>query len=170
MEFTAKDLAAVTGERLSTAKRWTRLFLAPDPEVGLQRGRQRLFSEEEAFTVFMAGYLVSKLGFSVADAKIILGDLLSWMKKQGIYPERGITESPVKTWHAEIMTAEKGFFYHFHGTVEHILIDKTENIYQERFVVKLLQGKGSGQVDLLRARKLNLSNLVDVFRSKSHSN
>ena len=83
--FQSKYLAEKFNINLAKWKRWSREFLPPDPLGGLRTGYARQFSYKEAFCVFLAGYLVSALKFSVPEAKQILSDLDGWLKKQGFF-------------------------------------------------------------------------------------
>jgi hypothetical protein len=66
-------------------KRWSREFLPPDPLGGLRSGYARQFSHGEAFSVFMAGFLVSSLKFTVQEVRRILKDLEPWLKERGFF-------------------------------------------------------------------------------------
>jgi len=76
-----RELSKRLGIPLSRWKRWSREFLPPDPLGGLQSGYARQFSLKDAFYVYLAGYLVSALGFSIPEARQILHDLNGWLKK-----------------------------------------------------------------------------------------
>jgi hypothetical protein len=64
-------------------KRWARTFLPPDPLGGLQSGVARQFNIKDAFKVYLGGYLVGELKFSIPDAVQILNDLSNWLKMNG---------------------------------------------------------------------------------------
>ena len=83
--YTNKDLSQALGINLAKWKRWSRDFLAPDPLGGLQSGYARQYNPDEAFTVFLGGYLVSGLKFTIPEAKQILQDLHAWLVKYGFY-------------------------------------------------------------------------------------
>lgn len=89
--YTNKDLSSKLGINLAKWKRWSREFLPPDPLGGLQSGYARQYNPDEAFKVFMGGYLVSGLKFTIPEAKQILEDLHSWMVEFGFY--FGISET-----------------------------------------------------------------------------
>jgi hypothetical protein len=71
---------------LSRWKRWSREFLPPDPLGGLQSGFARQYNIRDAFIVYLAGYLVSVIGFTIPEARQILDDLNGWLKKDVIEP------------------------------------------------------------------------------------
>ena len=76
-----RDLSARLGIPLSRWKRWSREFLPPDPLGGHQSGYARQYSTKDAFLVYLAGFLVSTLGFSIPAARQILHDLTPWLSK-----------------------------------------------------------------------------------------
>jgi hypothetical protein len=76
-----RDLSRRLGIPLSRWKRWSREFLPPDPLGGHQSGYARQYSTKDAFIVYLAGFLVSALGFSIPAARQILRDLNPWLKK-----------------------------------------------------------------------------------------
>jgi hypothetical protein len=79
--YSSRELSRALQIPLNRWKRWTREFLPPDPLGGLQSGYARQFSTREAFTVYMAGFLVGSLGFSIPQARQVLKDLSAWIKK-----------------------------------------------------------------------------------------
>ena len=81
-----RELATRLEIPLSRWKRWAREFLPPDPLGGLQSGFARQFSIREAFTVYLAGYLVSAQAYSIPEARHILLDLHNWLQKEIIDP------------------------------------------------------------------------------------
>jgi len=76
-----RELSKRLGIPLNRWKRWSREFLPPDPLGGHQSGYARQYSLKDAFYVYLAGYLVSVLGFSIPEARQILHDLNGWLKK-----------------------------------------------------------------------------------------
>jgi hypothetical protein len=83
--YQSRYLADKTRIKPERWKRWVREFLPPDPLGGLQSGYARQFSLRDAFRVFIGGYLVSSLKFSVAEARTILADLQPWLKRHGFF-------------------------------------------------------------------------------------
>jgi hypothetical protein len=79
-----RDLSSRLGIPLSRWKRWSREFLPPDPLGGHQSGYARQYSTKEAFLVYLGGFLVSTLGFSIPAARQILHDLTPWLNKNVI--------------------------------------------------------------------------------------
>ena len=81
--FLGRELAQRLEIPLARWKRWGREFLPPDPLGGLQSGYARHYSIDEAFTVFLAGQLVSRSRFSIPESRQILSDLESWLTGEG---------------------------------------------------------------------------------------
>jgi hypothetical protein len=80
--FQNRELAQKLGINLAKWKRWSREFLPPDPLGGLQSGYARQYNLDDAFIVYLGGFLVSGLKFSIPEAKQILTDLKEWMKSK----------------------------------------------------------------------------------------
>ncbi len=78
--YSSRDLSRMLRIPLNRWKRWSREFLPPDPLGGLQSGYARQFSPREAFLVYLGGFLVSGLGFSIPQARQVIEDLSGWMK------------------------------------------------------------------------------------------
>ena len=90
-------------------KRWTREFLPPDPLGGYQSGYARQFSYKDAFRVYLGGHLVGVLRFTIPEARQILSDLESWIKKQGFFAiPAGNSKSNSETDHIYIYNLENG--------------------------------------------------------------
>jgi hypothetical protein len=111
--FTNRELAARLDINLAKWKRWSREFLPPDPLGGLQSGYARQYNFNDAFMVFLGGYLVSALKFPIPEARRILGELNQWLLEHGFYREFGETARPspeadlqAKEFHIEIYTFE----------------------------------------------------------------
>lgn len=83
--YNSRELSNKLNVNIAKWKRWVREFLPPDPLGGLQSGYARQFNLKEAFRVFLGGYLVSALKFTIPEARQILKDLDSWLKTEGFY-------------------------------------------------------------------------------------
>lgn len=70
---------------LAKWKRWVREFLPPDPLGGMQSGVTRQFNTKDAFKVYLGGYLVGNLKFTIPAASTILSDLSPWLKENGFF-------------------------------------------------------------------------------------
>ncbi|MBR9982817.1 MAG: hypothetical protein KFF50_17425 [Desulfatitalea sp.] len=83
--YQSKYLSDRLNVNLAKWKRWSRAFLPPDPLGGLQSGIARQFNLKEVFKVYLGGYLVSELKFTIPEATKILTDLSAWLKVQGFF-------------------------------------------------------------------------------------
>lgn len=83
--FQSKDISKKLNIKLAKWKRWSREFLPPDALGGLQSGIARQFNLKEAFKVFLGGYLVGELKFTIPAAIQILADLTPWLKANGFF-------------------------------------------------------------------------------------
>jgi hypothetical protein len=92
--YTNRQLAATLNINLSRWKRWTREFLPPDPLGGLQSGLARQYTIAEAFTVYLCGYLVSSLNFSIPEARKIADDLHPFLEAIGLLEGYGRRPQP----------------------------------------------------------------------------
>jgi hypothetical protein len=81
----SKQLSKKLEINLAKWKRWSREFLDPDPLGGFQSGYPRQFSTKDAFRVYLGGYLVADLKFTIPEARRILTDLNVWLKKKRMY-------------------------------------------------------------------------------------
>lgn len=71
--------------KLAKWKRWSREFLPPDPLGGLQSGYARQYHPNDAFTVFLGGYLVASLRYTIPEARQIISDLKQWLLDKRFY-------------------------------------------------------------------------------------
>lgn len=83
--FQNRELSTRLGIKLCKWKRWSREFLPPDPLGGMQSGYARQYSLDDAFNVYMGGYLVAELKFSIPEARQVLSDLREWMLSHGFF-------------------------------------------------------------------------------------
>ncbi len=81
----SRQLSNKLNINLAKWKRWVREFLPPDPLGGMQSGVTRQFNTKDAFKVYLGGYLVGTLKFTIPDASTILSDLSPWLKAQGFF-------------------------------------------------------------------------------------
>ena len=80
--YTNRELAQKFGLNLAKWKRWSREFLPPDPLGGLQSGFARQYTLKDAFRVYLAGFLVSELKYSIPAAKEIIDELTNWLESE----------------------------------------------------------------------------------------
>ncbi len=83
--YTNQELSRWFDIKLSRWKRWSREFLPPDPLGGLQSGYARQYNIDQAFTVYLGGYLVAELKFTIPEARLILSDLHHWLVEKRFY-------------------------------------------------------------------------------------
>lgn len=87
--FNSRLLSEKLGINLAKWKRWSRDFLPPDPLGGLQSGVARQFHMKDAFKVYLGGYLVSELKFTIPEAQKALKALSPWLKINGFFSYSG---------------------------------------------------------------------------------
>jgi hypothetical protein len=73
--FSNRELSRRLHINLARWKRWSREFLPPDPLGGFQSGYARQYSRNDAFTVYLGGFMVRDLNYTIPEAKKILFDL-----------------------------------------------------------------------------------------------
>lgn len=83
--YTNQELSRRFNIKLSRWKRWSREFLLPDPLGGLQSGYARQYNLDQAFTVYLGGYLVAELKFTIPETRSILEDLHRWLVEKRFY-------------------------------------------------------------------------------------
>ncbi len=177
VRFSNRQIAWILGETQTKARRWAKEFLPPDPPRGLRSGRTRQHGLNEAFTVYLGGHLVGKMGYSVLDAKTILGDLTPWMECEGLYPEktskyapkdRGEANAIVVRYDIHIMPTRipLGFCYECRAVFRE---QRTENdIVKSEYSVDFFFGVGQPAdmnpvIDNVRI--LRISSLLDWFKT-----
>ncbi len=137
--FNSKYLSKCLGINLAKWKRWAREFLDPDPLGGFQSGYARQFSNKDAFRVFLGGFLVSEMKFSIPQARQILSDLHHWLTQHHLYalPIQNST-SPAQSHNIYIYPLKGGKFgYAVRTMTESALIIK-ENRHEEHFQLQLI--------------------------------
>lgn len=81
--YSNREVAGKFDVKLARWKRWSREFLPPDPLGGMQSGYARQYHPDQVFTVFLGGYLVADLKFTIPEARQILHDLAGWLSDHG---------------------------------------------------------------------------------------
>ena len=122
--YTNQELSRQFDIKLSRWKRWSREFLLPDPLGGLQSGYARQYNLDQAFTVYLGGYLVAGLKFTIPEARLILKDLHPWLVEKRFYlnfsghASAGLVNRPAVQYYqiaigrmAADGTIASGFFY-----------------------------------------------------------
>jgi hypothetical protein len=111
--FKSRYISDALDIKLAKWKRWVREFLPPDPLSGRQSGYARNFNIRDAFHVYLAGYLVGTVGFSVAQARQIMSDLEPSLKRRGyhVLHPRGMSDDRNVFWVLIHRRSEGGFGY-----------------------------------------------------------
>lgn len=81
--YNNRELAGKLQINLAKWKRWSREFLPPDPLGGIQSGYARQYHPDQVFIVYLGGYFVAHLKFTIPEAKKILTDLQRWLNENG---------------------------------------------------------------------------------------
>ena len=126
MIFSTKNVSLVLGQSQTKVRRWVKEFLPPDPEKGLRSGKTRKHQLNEVFKVFLGGYLVTHMGFSVADARIILKDIIPLLTRKGLLPLSDAYDTSLRTVeknverydiHIMLTGTPRAFFYECRGLI-----------------------------------------------------
>jgi hypothetical protein len=153
--------------------------LPPDPLGGLQSGYARQYNPDQAFTVFLGGYLVGELKFAIPEVRVILHDLHDWLVAHKFYFDyNGRTPSTegnsvtVQYYQiaicrsADADTGGTGFFYFIKTVIadERINVHGTR-LHQQRFIqLSINSGETAVRVNEVTSyRVLNISLLRNRF-------
>jgi hypothetical protein len=111
--YNSRYISDALGIKLAKWKRWTREFLPPDPLSGQQSGYARNFNIKDAFHVYLAGYLVGTVGFSIPQARQIMSDLGPSLKQRGyhVFHANGLSETQKFFWVLIHQRADGSFGY-----------------------------------------------------------
>ena len=80
LTITNRVLENVTGFTHTQIKRWAVAFLRPDKASGQHSGVPRNYSFEQALRIYLGGYLVQDLKFTLDESRQILNDITNWLK------------------------------------------------------------------------------------------
>ncbi len=179
--YTNQELSQKLHINLARWKRWSREFLPPDPLGGLQSGYARQYNPDEAFAVFLGGYLVGDLKFTIPEARRILRDLNNWLAAHKFYFDyagsaQSTKENSVSIQYYQIGicriadddTGDTGFFYVTKGVIAEELTAANGNpVSQQRYIESSINpGKTPARIDRAASyRVLNISVLRDRFWS-----
>jgi hypothetical protein len=178
-----RDLSRRLGIPLSRWKRWSREFLPPDPLGGHQSGYARQYSTKDAFLVYLAGFLVSTLGFSIPAARQILQDLNPWLKKNilenGIWAVHPSGDAPVDPPCVDliIIPAQRkvtpAFTYRIRCRIERKALSEGEiTLWQEQFTEQVIKPGEPLKAGCYPAcaRRVDLSAVAEQFFAQLSSN
>ncbi len=177
--YTSREIAKRLGINLARWKRWSREFLPPDPLGGLQSGYARQYNPNEAFAVFMAGYLVSALKFSIPEVRKIMQDLKDWLLTYGFYfkfseKAQALKEPRMQAdqfwiWIVPRMQNEIGFDYRIEATIHEKQIRQDDHPAVEKQSVSwvLDAESAAGTPDVMTGcRIVNISRLRAEFLNR----
>ena len=166
--------------KLSRWKRWSREFLPPDPLGGLQSGYARQYNFDQAFTVYLGGFLVSELKFTIPEARIILKDLHHWLAAKRFYfnfsdPKPAAMESRLDVQYYQIAIGRaaaggdagaSGFFYSLKSVTADEWMDANGyQVHQQHSVEQIInsEAKDASMNKVACYRVVNISVLQDRF-------
>jgi len=177
--FTSQELSQKLDIKLTRWKRWSREFLPPDPLGGLQSGYARQYNPDQAFTVFLGGYLVGDLKSTIPEARLILHDLHDWLVAHEFYFDfTGSAPSTEKNSlsfqyyqiaicpTADANTGDTGFFYFIKSVIADECINSHGNrMHQKRFIqLSINSGENAVRLNEVASyRVLNISLLRNRF-------
>ena len=177
--FTSQELSQKLDIKLTRWKRWAREFLPPDPLGGLQSGVARQYNPDQAFTVFLGGYLVGSLKFTIPEARRILHDLHDWLVTCKFYFDytgdaRSTQENNLAIQYHQIVigrtadadTGDFEFYYCIKGVVADEWMDGGSNpMHMKRSIETFINsGEKSAPINEIAGyRVLNINILHDRF-------
>jgi len=82
-EITNRTLEKSTKFTHTQIKRWAVAFLPPDKASGQHSGIPRTYTFEDAVNIYLGGYLVENLRFTITEAKQVLKDIIQWIQGRG---------------------------------------------------------------------------------------
>jgi hypothetical protein len=169
--FQNRELARRLNINLARWKRWSREFLPPDPLAGIQSGYARQYYFDDAFRVYLGGFLVSHLHLAVPEARQVLADLTPWMKTEGFcFDLRGQLKNGTGTPACEILLQKTpaGFAYRVRQRLDRRLKEPgPPEIWEEQWKEGAI-GTASPQPPLTEAdawcKTIRISALLNEFR------
>jgi len=179
MRFSNRLIALILGESQTKARRWAKEFLPPDPKKGLRSGKTRQHSLNSLFIVFLGGYLVNGMGFSVSATKTILTDLRPWMEREGVLPgekanfrSKNRNSRNVERYDVYIMLTGNplAFCYECRGLIREI--KDTHGMARSEYTVEFFRGAHVTETNPIidHARILSISNLLYRFQMRLSCN
>lgn len=168
--YNSRYLSERLGVNLARWKRWSRTFLSADPLGGLQSGVARQFNLKDSFKVYLGGYLVGHIKFSIPDAVRILRDLSPWLKQRGFFQLTPKGPSGSQQYgqhhhiyiHAPPAQGEK-FAYTIRSVTSSQLVDDERGEWQETFVQSTI-GPSTGDIFDGGAASAHLLGITALYR------
>ena len=178
--YSNRELAQKFGLNLAKWKRWSREFLPPDPLGGLQSGFARQYTLKDAFRVYLAGFLVSELKYSIPAAKEITDELTGWLESENILTNHDLIRRntknaavPIERYQVIISQKRRArdasrveFDYQIRG-----IISNTPDLYEgmpirvERYVETHIHSsrESAGTAEARSSQTLNLAEIIEYF-------
>jgi hypothetical protein len=157
--YKSRYISDALGIKLAKWKRWTREFLPPDPLSGQQSGYARNFNIKDAFHVYLAGYLVGSMSFSIAQSRQIMSDLGPSLKQRGyhVLHANGLSDAQKFFW-VLIYQRPDGSF----GYVESPETDASQRLaFASQSLSEFLSASG-----FIDARIISISSLYRYFLNR----
>lgn len=178
--YSNRELAQKFSVNLAKWKRWSREFLPPDPLGGLQSGFARQYNLKDAFRVYLAGFLVSELKYSIPAAKEIVDKLTAWLESKKflanhdlIWQDTKNAAVPIECYKVIISqrrSAKDTSRVEFDYQIREI-ISNTSDLYEgmpirvERYVETLIHPSddSAARTEAGSSQILNLSDIIEYF-------
>ena len=153
-------------------KRYTREFLGPDAQATKRSGHARDLNVSQAHTLFLGGYLVSTLEYTVFQARQIMDDLSGFFEEKGLLPESSPNYAALGLVGIvlEIFPVEGGCFYYLVREIISSHQDpKDPTCLVDKYREYSLWPKNSGssiKFNQFNSRVINISILLELFRAE----
>lgn len=174
--YTNRELSRKLEINLAKWKRWSREFLHPDPLGGMQSGYARQYTPDSAFTVFLGGYLVAYMKFTIPEAKQILKDLHGWLVDNGFYfLDKGDSKSSdiitnviyryiIYIYENSLSGEHLDFYYKINGIISDRSVDyKGRQVREELYVETTIKqpDKKALESDMIKVKMLNITGVYN---------
>lgn len=172
--YTYRELSELLNINLAKVKRWGREFLPPDLEAGRQQGISRVLPIDDAFMIYMGGFIVNDLKLSINDAKLIINDIHGWLVDHDLMPSlfEVSKQEKVKAWHIFIIPTRPftKYYYLIKGSLE-INREKGdgEKIISERYVQEEIYQKNTFRncaFETSNVRILSITLILHLFATR----
>ncbi|MEA3428647.1 MAG: hypothetical protein U9Q84_05440 [Thermodesulfobacteriota bacterium] len=168
--YTNRELSRKLRINLARWKRWSREFLPPDPLGGMQSGYARQYTPDSAFTVFLGGYLVAYMKFTIPQAKQILKDLHGWLVDNGFYfLDKGNSKTSdsnviykyvIYIYENSLSGEHIDFYYKIRGIISESPVDyKGRQVCEELYMETTIKqpDKKATELDTIKVKMLNIT-------------
>lgn len=173
--YTNREVAKTLQVNLAKWKRWSREFLLPDPLAGLRSGFSRQYYIHDVFTVYLGGYLVAELKFSIAEARQILQDMEVWLDEKGFHsilkgakPTIEKSEQLIQSYSVFILkNNHSDFFYRVRGFISsRQVLHEGFQVTEEKFIDTWIPKKCEDQESMDMGKILPISFLFERFKKQ----